>query len=56
MASINNPTDESVNKYISTFSRIIQYKLNNHTITEANANILRNMLIQAQTNPNLLKD
>ena len=54
MSSTNNSIDERVNNITIGVNAIIQYKLDAGTITEEDANVIRDMLIRIRTNPELL--
>ena len=54
MSSTSNSINERINNITIGVNAIIQYKLYAGTITEEDANILRDMLIRIRTNPELL--
>ena len=54
MSSTSNSINERINNITIGVNAIIQYKLYTGTITEEDANILRDMLIRIRTNPELL--
>ena len=55
MSSTSNFIDERIKSFTTAINSIIKNRLNNHTMTEANATVLREMLIPIQTDPELLK-
>ena len=48
--------EENINKFIECINNTISYKLEAGTMTEADAKILRKMLIRIRTDTNLLND
>ena len=54
MSSVNNSTDNRVNDFTTAINNIINIRLNVQTMTDANATVLREMLIRIQTDPELL--
>ena len=53
MSSTSNSIDR-VKSFTTAINSIINNRLNDHTMTETNATVLREMLIRIQTDPELL--